>query len=380
MTLSLAIRPLPAAAICCALALVSPVRSAPPEGLAPELLAERAELAAGYMMAAQRLTGFFEYEYDILRGEYRAANNIVRQAGAAFAIAEYASVLGGPAAAASAKAAVAAFAGISVPFQDGRLVSETGKLEDAPTGATALALLAELHYFDATGDESFSDARRAWLRALMRLQRSGGGFAARPGTEEESAYYNGETWLALAAYHRLFPSDEAVADMLARAEPYLIDRYGEPSRQFAHWGLMAASLRFLTTNEARLIAFIASQSEGVLTELYPEFKPAGNACSIVEGLAAAATALAEAGGHDELVGRIKERVRRELANSLELQIVPGQKRIDFGPDRFLEDPRLDEFAGAFLNGRYWPHARIDFVQHCLSAIMKYRAQEAAETR
>jgi hypothetical protein len=202
---------------------------------------KRAALAAEFILQMQLPSGFFEYEYDFLRGSFTSDNNIVRQAGAAAVLAEYASFSGDAAVAESAGAAVGALSAVSVSYGYGAVVSMTGLREDAATGATALSLLAELHFFQATGDSRFENSRGRWLRALEQLQLPNGGFARAPDNALESAYYNGEAWLALAQYSRMFPGDRMVAAILGKADSYLIARYGaEADPRFVHWGLMAA--------------------------------------------------------------------------------------------------------------------------------------------
>ena len=51
-----------------------------------------------------------------------------------------------------------------------------------------------------------------------------------------------------------------------------------------------------------------------------------------------------------------------------MQIRPGQDRIAFGEDSQLLAPRLRDYAGAYLLGRYTPQMRIDMTQHCISAV------------
>lgn len=351
-----------------------PAPAQDPADLALELLAERAKLAVSYLQSAQRDDGLFNYEYDFLSGSFSTADSQVRQAATAFAVAEYADVFDDAAAAETARTALRGLVTWSIPFQGGALVSRTGELVEAQIAATSFALLAELMFFSATGDDTFEPDRQAWLRALMQLQRPGGGFWRSPWSEEESDYYNGETWLALAHYHRLFPEEEAAGEALAKAEDYMIERYGEePGNQFVHWGLMSASVRYSTTPSERLAAFIASLSEAYLHDVHAEFDPDANRCSGVEGLAAAAAALKNVEPYRGLIARNAERAERELANSLELQLLPGQARIELGPDRYLAAPDIANFAGAFLNGRPRPQTRIDSTQHCLSAILKLMA-------
>jgi hypothetical protein len=344
----------------------------------PELdrdeVAIRAYLAAGYISSAQLPDGTFAYEYDFVEGRFLDKNSIVRQAGAGFALAEYLNRSRRMEFRSSVERAISAFAAASIAFDKGLLVTVDGKLSEAKTGATALALLAELNYFAATGDERFAATRRGWLCALGVLQRTTGGFAAGPANETESPYFNGESWLALAEFVRLFPGDETARAALEKADPYLMRRYSEnPDGSFFHWGMMAAATRFETSADERFLDFIAGQAEVYLSKLRPKLKKNSNSGSAVEGLAAGATALAKGGrGSGRLYRRILLRLVRELEKSCEMQILRGQETITV-LDKLITLPTGIDFAGAFLNGRRQPQTRIDITQHCLSALLKYNA-------
>lgn len=341
------------------------------EPLSADTLASRAELAAQYIQSAQLPTGLFEYEYDFLLGRFLDRDNIVRQAAAASVLAEYATFFDDTASAVAVKSAIEALVKKSVRYGDGLLASEDGELESGNAGATAFALLAELHYFEATTDERFQEQRLAWLMGLRELQLPSGGFSQSASDPSESHYFNGEAWLALAHASRLFPSNTIVKAMLAKADAYLIERYGrKPEAQFAHWGMMAASVRYRTTTRAQFLEFLSGLSTDFITELRPEIVPGRNACSSVEGLAAAKLALLQANG-SRSDDALSKRIETDLLNSLELQILPGQTRISLSRERYLTDPAVAEFAGAFLNARPGLRTRIDSTQHCLSALLKY---------
>ncbi len=348
-------------------------------GLDRDVVLSRADLAARHMANVQGPDGTFGYEYDFVLGKYLDRDNVVRQAGAAVGLAEYLNLSGKESFREPVERAMGALAARSIAYGDGLVVSGDGTLSGAATGASALALLAELHYFEQTGDHRFQPLRVAWLNGLRALQRATGGFAERPGSEAEADYYNGETWLALAHYARLFPNDRVAGDMVSAADAYLMDYYTQnPSLMFFHWGMRAASVRFETAAEARFLDFMSMQSWLFVHYMDPELFPERNGCSIVEGLASAARAL-RLGGRtaDPVYASVLERAERELTNSLDMQIMPGQTRIALAEDRFFVDAKLAPFAGAFLNERYRPQTRIDATTHCLWALMKYGALKDA---
>ena len=338
------------------------------------LVIERAKLAAGHMAASETPTGSFVYEHDFAAGGAGDGDNMVRQAGAGFALAQHLAHTADLSHASRVRRALEFYERQSLAFGMGQLVASDRDLASATPGATALVLLTELFYFEATGDGRFAVLREAWLRGLEALWLPQGGFARAPGIEESSPYYDGEAWLALAHYHRLVAADPVAAALLEKADRYALSRYSQsPDLGFMHWGLMAAAIRHQTTGDHSFLAYSAELAEFQIDELSPHVFSDTNACYMVEGLAAAAGEIEGVPAYAGLLRRIAARIEAELSKSLHLQILPGQTEIHLGPGRFLYDEALYEQAGAFLNGRHALRSRIDFTQHCLSALMRYEA-------
>ena len=65
-----------------------------------------------------------------------------------------------------------------------------------------------------------------------------------------------------------------------------------------------------------------------------------------------------------------QRVREEMGKNRALQIPPNATRLAFAEGVYLSSPRLRQFAGAFLGGRYQAATRIDDTLHCVSALTK----------
>ena len=333
----------------------------------------RIQLALTYLINAQRPNGLFKYQFDFIRGKYVDRDSVVRQAGTGYGLAEYFSKTKDSRAKDTIVRALEAYAAHSIDYGRGLVMSLDQSLDSAKTGATALALIAELFYFEATRDNQFRDVRQGWLRGLFALHRKGGGFVRSPSVREETPYYNGEGWLAMAHYARLFPGNAEVQKILEAVDPYLIDLYGrEPDIGFLHWGMMAASVRYKTTEAKRFRDFVRNQARALLDRLRPDIKAHANACYSVEGLIATAEVLGEdQGGDRELGGRIRRRIDAEIEKSLTFQILPGQDKLNFGPGRYLFSEQLKHFTGAFTDGLYRARARIDDTHHCLSAFLNY---------
>jgi hypothetical protein len=369
---------------------------------------ETLRLAAEHLVVSQLRSGLFTYDFDVASAEPTGQDNVVRQAGALSALGDYVTEARHPQVEAALRAGLEALAGRSLPTGrrrmqsllerlglfgggsrrreralgalgllqrpdgDGLLVAENGG--EAPAGATALALIAELGYRRATGDERFAAVREAWKRGLLALHVRGSGIRAHPRTLRRSAYYEGEAWLAFARLHSALPEDAQVADALRALEPVLMERYGEsPTKSFYHWGARASAERYRSSGDVRFVDFAARQARWALAALPPARFRHGNPCWLVEGLASAHPLLVERPADAALAELVRERVAAELERSRALQIRRDQDRLPLAKGGVLIAPVLRDHAGAFRAGRYSPYLRIDLTQHCIAALLAARA-------
>ena len=338
--------------------------------------ARAAALTAGYLVKAQNDDGFFDYEFDFLRNRYSSKDNIVRQTGAGAVLAEYYLATGDTRVAPTLVAALESFAKNSILVGDGKMVGRGGLLRNARSGATALALLTELRYFQRSGDNRFEAIRHLWRDGLLAVRGPDGGFLEYPRADKELSFFNGEIWLALAEYHREFPDDAAVAQVLPELDALFMARYGaEEKGGFFLWGLQAAEVRYASGAGAALHHYAVEKVRFYLDKRRPRFRKNAMHCASMEGLVAVWAALladdpANA-GYGELTERLGRRVKQEMEKHVTFQIQPGQTEIHLDDGIYLHSDRLPEFAGAFLNGRYDFETRVDFTWHCLSSLVKY---------
>lgn len=373
-------------------------------------------LAAHWLARVQLPSGLFLYTVDLETGESAdmstiTPQNMVRQAGTAYALSEYFRHSSDERLRTVLESAIEAFAARSLPVGrgwlqarlessgilsfwrvqqnlsepldwlgllytpegDGKLVSPDGTYESAWLGATALALVTELSYRRATGDDRFAAVRHEWLRGILNLHVFGRGFRAAPNVLFEHHYFNGESWFALASYVRMFPEDEATAAVLEEVDAYMLDRYGsKPSLLFYHWGSMAAEQRYWSSHDRRFFDFLTQQATVYLDEL----QPATNlehvtTCASLEGLATAERVHRTAPeGHTALLGRLRARIDQEVQHNLSLQIRDDQKQPALAGDRVIPPSLLDENIGGFLISRQKPVLQIDVTGHCLSALLR----------
>jgi len=293
----------------------------------------RIRLAVEFLRVSQLPSGWFRYQHDLVSGRDSRKDNIVRQAGAAYALAEYQHDYPEPGVRQVLLRALDAFDRNSIDWKGGRLLARDADPGQAGVGATALAMLALMMGGEGVID-SVQGQRRldAWLRGILALQMADGGFEKVPGSGRPSPYANGEVWLALAYYHRAFPLDERVAVALQRADARFLRFYGrQPEIGFFHWGVMAAAIRFETTGEQRFRDLVTTQIEAFLTRLRPRPNPRSNSCYSVEGLAEGAAVLDPAAGQGTLAARLRVRLRQEMEKAVQeknAQVLSLQSSLD----------------------------------------------------
>lgn len=262
------------------------------------------------------------------------------------------------------------------PAGTGKLVSADGQYSSAWTGATALALLAELAYWRTSGDNRFADLRSSWRDGLLTVRIPGAGFRELPTSIDESDYYDGEAWLALAVYADLHRNDERVRRALAEVDRALMQRYAEhPSNAFYSWGAMTVAQRWRTTGDSRFLSFLKQQAEIFVDRFERQLGKDNNNCAAMEGLAATLGVLAKSGEENSpLTQRIRALLSNEVIKLPRLQIQPGQNQLALGGQASLSAPRLAQFRGGFLSGLFAPLTRVDAAQHCLSAMTTIEEQ------
>jgi hypothetical protein len=254
---------------------------------------------------------------------------------------------------------------------NGKVVSSDHSYDNAPAGSVALSLLAEVLYADAARDNRFAPMRTAWLEGLLSLRIPGRGFRQAPTSIDESDYFNGEGWLALAVYGDLHRDDARVAAELTDLDRALMERYSRnPSPTFHHWGAMAAAQRFRTTRDVMFVDFLRRQSDIFFARFEKRESGDANHCGAMEGTAATLGALELAGeGNTAYALRARNWLSREGARLRALQLQPDQTGMPMGGEAKLIAPSMSRFPGAFLFGTYEPSTRVDAAQHCLSAMI-----------
>ena len=365
------------------LTLISLPANAEPSGTAT--VKQAMALAAKHLTAIQESQGRFAYDFDFKSSAQTGKDNIVRQAGTTYGLAEYFREHPSPKIEETLRRAIGRLQNSSIPYGngDGRLVSLAPSLDKAYSGATALALLAELYYRRTVEDDRFKNLRSQWLNGLLAMRIKGRGFPRTPIGKRESDYFNGESWLALAVHHDMF-SDPVAGRALAELDTYFTRKYAaNPKIGFFHWGVMAAAMRYQTTKSTRFLDFIYGQTKYFLDTLRPAMHPRANTCYALEGLITASAVLSDRRDATGLRSRLAKRIAAEVKKNLALQVKPGST-VKPRLDQKQTLPIPDAYIGSFLGRSYAEYTRIDYTQHCLSALTKLhviqRRRETASVR
>lgn len=304
--------------------------------------------------------GTVRYTVDFERGGPSSKQNRVREMGSGYGLAYIYAATHRP----DLRPIVARFLSyarrISVIQGATALVAGDGQ-KPMKSGATALALLAALYYESESGDTTYADIRAKWARGLMRLFTPGVGVATAPDNPGMSPYYEGETWLALAVYHKLYPENREVAMMMPDLNKTMFDKYAATYRyNFFHWGAQAAAVEYSLTHDPLMKSYLETQMELYLQE---PIRDGSSACAYAEGLGSFLTVMPAS--ESSYVQPVRQRLAEQLQVPRLLQDTVYRAHVQhkIAPDSV-------PFLGLFLNTPNHFKTRSDVSQHCLIALLK----------
>ena len=362
-----------------------------PPNAAPAPITRAIDLAAAYLEGSCNLTGRFAYRVDTKTGRQWSSYDIVRHAGAIYALAAYNNLRPDPKAV-SAMVRAAGFtrtAYIGPAAGSNTLVVWSRPIptkSGAALGASGLGLAALAAVNQAQPGTIAFDDLQALGRFILSQQRDDGSFAStyredgRPASDWQSLYYPGEAALGLIALYQLDPSKEWLT-AAGQALSYLVKiREGPRPVPPDHWTLIATA-RFLpyydrvpvSASRAELIANAIRSSQSFLREqitnslderLNGGFDPGGGTtptATRLEGLLAALEFLPE--DQKELRTQIESAAEKGVAFLARAEITSGS---------FIGGLPQTALGSEMEKTRDSADVRIDYVQHALSAWVRYQ--------
>lgn len=338
-------------------------------------------LGADWLLRDQNLDGSYRYQYDLATDSYSAEENIIRQAGAAYAMAYLCGFTGETEHCQAAKR--------SLGFLKGQLVhGDTGAYvrhySVGTTGATALGLVAFATYQLYTGSTEHEAEMAEMGRHIMAMQRSNGSFDGyyRVGWffnwDRHASVYSGEAMYALALMYRLTgePAYKAAYD---RALPWYVDFWDDaPDTMFYAWGAKAGYHMYLATGNASYASLTFTMTDWVVrlqnrNEVHEGYGSYNYEVSIASATYSEGVGdslyLAEALNDTHRVNTYSEALNLSVRSILKLQVDPELAGTSPHPLRAL---------GGFRSRLGDTEVRIDHTQHAITAIMRQLKWEAVK--
>ncbi len=347
------------------------------------ILRDAAARAADYLVRSVRQDGSFIYEYDPQQNSEAAEYNMLRHAGAIYAMYECAQLSEDPRLLEAAKRALGYMLGKIHPLKSAgepmaALVNEDGNIK---LGGNGLALIALAQHAQVTGDRQHLPLMASLARWILSIQEPSGEYGVHamtfpdgPSLPITSAYYPGEAMLGLMRLHALDPrdawldsADKAATWIITQRDGKLTDR----QQSHDHWLLYALSElyefkpREIYLKHMSRISRLIVDSQ-IRVPLEPDWlggygRPPGSnpTATRTEGLCAAYP-LVQQFGEAELAERMLQSI--DLGARFQLQTQLGPESV-----MYFEDPR--RALGAFHETLSDRDVRIDHVQHNISALL-----------
>ena len=371
----------------------------------PDKVLDYLALSAHFLINQQQSDGFFKYEYDFITGNYTRWDNVIHQTRAGYTLMQYYAFLVrnnidsqlAAVVLSSVVKALRGYAAVSVTHNSmpGKLISfyyskngiaplntrrtssdQTIQRLEAEIAATAFALITEISYWNYTSDTSFSEQREQWKQALIYHARQA---LKTPSQKNPFMTY---IWQALSVYAQTNPSDKEISELLPQIDMYFLTlpRYMKDVEDYT-WDMIAANLRFQTTQQMSFANFAARQTTKLLEDMYAQHDTTINSCSLSLGLVEASLVLTgKAGDFARIEQTALGRSQLEYYSSLKYIILPNQAWIALGPGRTLHSQDFKRFAGASIFGMHMPRTNIGLIEMCLLTGMRFSNEDIKELK
>ncbi|MBN1794384.1 MAG: hypothetical protein JW844_05415 [Candidatus Omnitrophica bacterium] len=349
-----------------------------PSDLTMEGMRTAVNSAVGWYGEIQKREGLFWYQYLPSLRRYIADDNMVRQAGACYGLAQAARIFGDEKARACATKAIDCLLE-SIEYLDRAENKAFIKTEDqGKLGVTALTLLA---MSELALEDRYAPYMEKMANAILSLQKTNGSMATyflNRRRQGSSDYYPGEAMLAIIRLYRL-NHDERYIAFLKRAFPYYSAYWrSNKNTAFVPWQSSAMSGLYQVTGDRQYADFVFEMNDWIIeyqldesTAPYPDYvggyskgggEPGNSSASYTEGMVDAYY-LAKVLGDTEREGRYRKSLRDAAAFLLNLQY-------DDIDTFYLPRSQTNKVVGAFKQSPSGSAVRIDYTQHAITALAR----------
>ena len=336
-----------------------------------------------WLVASQEDSGHFAYEYEPYKDSYLGGDNIVRQAGALFALSEVArrDVSGDEERTEAIENAITYFETLS-PEHDYegtsvRCLTKNKTSNVCMLGATALALSGILGYVEANPEKGseYEELIEKYLTFILTSKKPDAGFLDEYRlnigfrSEKESSFSNGESLLALVRYYQHNPRTdvkEVIEDTFAYIE------HKEFDTPLYLWAMAALKDMHAMWPDETYVAYAQKFTTWRMDSLRRNHGTIRNYCASTEGLASAYSVL-ENNIDPVLLRQLRSEIDFWNAKNFDLQIMEGDTyRLvpENGQVVLTSVIDMPQSQGGFLTADDELTQRIDFTQHCVSTYLQ----------
>ncbi|MEK7533072.1 MAG: hypothetical protein AAB542_01430 [Patescibacteria group bacterium] len=321
----------------------------------------------------QTTAGDFVYERYAATGEVKEGNNIVRQAGALYGLAQLYSYTKDPAIAQTLEKGFGYFRTLTAtPSAETNAITYN---EETQTNTTALLVLALVEYLEADAQHKTTENLEYLVRLsnyLVSTQEASGAYINEYVPKPvESDYNNGETMYALIRSYNVTQKEPYLISV-KRMAAYAIDHYGTQgfNSSFFSWGMAGfAHLYVIDANEAywEFLKGYADKYMGARGSAYEQYLAHTSEDVITPG----ASVFLEGVDHIAWIAKDKDimlhrTLTRHVQNMLNFLLM---YELDSPNGKYASGNDL--VRGAVCSQVGCETTRIDFLQHNMSASLLY---------
>ena len=321
----------------------------------------------------QTTAGDFVYERYAATGEVKEGNNIVRQAGALYGLAQLYSYTKDPAIEQTLEKGFGYFRTLTAT-QSAEVLAVTHN-EETLTNTTALLVLGLAEYLEADNQNKTTGNMEYLARLsnyLVSTQVATGAYINDYEPDpDESDYNNGETMYALIRSHSV-TQKESYLRSVQRMAAYAMDHYGnqEFNSSFFSWGMAGFAYLYAVDPNEMYWEFMRKYANKYMSARgngYEQFLAHKSDAVVTPG----SSVFLEGVDHIAWVAKDKDVV---LYRILKRHV---QNVLDFLLTYELDSPYgtyasgIDSVRGAICSQKECETTRIDFLQHNISAIVLY---------
>jgi hypothetical protein len=347
------------------------------------MLRESINTGVSWLVASQEENGHFAYEYVPYEDEYKNDDNIVRQAGALYALGEV--VRKSEAKNTKTNIAIEKSIGYFEMFSpvhefegtEMRCITKSERSKVCKLGASSLALVGILGYVDAEPKKAkeYESLIEGYVAFILKSKKDTTGFRDQYTVGQgfrgltESPFSNGEALLALVRYYQ-YNNDAEVKKVIDESFEYLkVQTYDANLYLWIMASLKDMQVLWPSFDYQTYGKAFTFWRVGMIQSAHTS---SHNYCAANEGFASAYTLLEKKLSVDE-VQTLRTEIDFWNSKNIGLQIGETERlRVSHQDGKLVFKTILntEKSGGGFLTSDAVPTQRIDFTQHCINTYLQ----------